>query len=258
MNLLTEGIFDQYKMDAPIQNYGVKEYRAELEKLTQTPNASIEDYVKLRNDVAESYWKAWQHSDSLTKAGAPQQEIAAINIKLFLLTKLQDKCQSYIDRIKKGNANEKNSQVKIQFAAYLASAPTHTIPTSSIPATISIPGSKGYFNNPYFVSGVTNQYAGDPAHYPDWSTPMKAILLAFIETLHQLGKPPLTDMYAGRYGGANINFAVFNPTKTLIWRKYDVGGGSGQNWLYINGTKVNTSHFMQKDQAGRQAMLSGV
>ena len=127
---------------------------------------------------------------------------------------------------------------------------TEQIPESQVPLQISS-GAKGKFQNPYFLSDV-GRYAGDPENFP-WTPHMHKMYTALKDILDKNGIPGFTVAYGStivdsvRQGASLINysnFAVIGANGKLIWRKYDKGGGSGQNWLYINGNKTNTSRFI--------------
>lgn len=138
-----------------------------------------------------------------------------------------------------------------------------TIPVANIPKKLQMsPGSKG-IDNPYWLSG---EYAGHPSGF-NFSTPMKTIYVSLEATLNRHGLT-LDPLYVGRYpiaymaGPAKgpINFVTQTSNLKVTWRKYDVGGGSGQNWLFLNGTKMNTSNFMSLTEPQRDTLLksSGV
>jgi hypothetical protein len=119
------------------------------------------------------------------------------------------------------------------------------IPESKVPEKIS--SGKGKFGNPYFVS-PDKRYAGDPAFFP-FSSPMLIMYYELDEILTTNGFEGLTTMYASSivHGNKNLNnFVVIGAKGKFMWRKYDMGGGSGQNWVYVNGDKMHTSIFLDE------------
>lgn len=126
------------------------------------------------------------------------------------------------------------------------------IPVAQIPKKLQTAPNSGLIDNPYFKSG---EYAGPPSGYK-FSTPMRTIYLSLESTLKRHGLT-LGTLYVGRHGGAGgpINFVTATQGNLFVWRKYDAGGGSGQNWVFLNGRKMNTSAFMNMPEAARDAAL---
>lgn len=125
-------------------------------------------------------------------------------------------------------------------------ASTTTVDLKNIPPKIFTSSAHtNKFENPYFFSTDRN-YAGHPDLYPGWKTNHKqqAKLYELIKTaLVRNGLSPMTDMYSGLHSGTYFNFGITGADGDFVWRKYDAGGGSGQNWVYIDGTKMKTSDF---------------
>jgi hypothetical protein len=129
------------------------------------------------------------------------------------------------------------------------------IPESNVPAQIS--SGKGKFRNPYFLSDV-GRYAGDPVHFP-WTVQMQRMYKTLEDILTKHGLLGFSVIYGSTLVlqssytpialSNNQNFAATNANGKLVWRKYDMGGGSGQNWIYVDGQKMKTSTFIRLSQA---------
>lgn len=126
------------------------------------------------------------------------------------------------------------------------------IPVAQIPKKLGTSPGATNIDNPYFKSG---EYAGPISGYK-FSTPMQRIYLSLEATLRRHGLT-LGTLYVGRHGGAGgpINFVTSAGGNKLVWRKYDAGGASGQNWIYLNGHKMNTSSFIGMTEPQRDAAL---
>ena len=126
------------------------------------------------------------------------------------------------------------------------------IPVAQIPRKIGTSPGATNIDNPYFKSG---EYAGPIAGYK-FSTPMQRVYLSLEATLRRHGLT-LGTLYVGRHGGAGgpINFVTEAGGNKLVWRKYDAGGASGQNWIYLNGHQMKTSYFMNMTEPQRDAAL---
>lgn len=126
------------------------------------------------------------------------------------------------------------------------------IPIAQIPQKVKTSPTSSSIDNPYFKSG---EYAGPPSGYA-FSTPMRTIFVSISATLKRHGLS-LGPLYVGRHGGAKgpINFITATANNKFVWRKYDAGGGSGQNHIYLNGHKMNTSSFMNMSEAARDGAL---
>jgi hypothetical protein len=143
------------------------------------------------------------------------------------------------------------SDTASKYVAQSIDKPTaEQIPEAHVPAQISS-GGKGKFQNPYFLSGV-GRYAGDPENFP-WTPHMQKMYITLRDILNKNNIPGFTIAYGStlvdpvRKGASLLNysnFAIVGAKEKLVWRKYDMGGGSGQNWVYINGEKMNTSRFI--------------
>lgn len=117
----------------------------------------------------------------------------------------------------------------------------------SIPPKVSRAANlKPSLANPYFGRvncKLIRQYAGHPAHYPNWSNDWKRRIIAMDELLTRNGKQGLEMMYAGTFdnGGNRFNFMMIGAGGNFLWRKYDPSPGAGQNDVYLNGKKMKTS-----------------
>ncbi len=128
--------------------------------------------------------------------------------------------------------------------------PRITIPEKDIPAKIRT--GKTSFNNPFF-EGHDDFYAGSPDHF-DWTRQMKNNYIVLKDMLNRMGIPPFETIYASRQNG--MSFAAIAANGDLVWRKYDPSPGAGQNWIYVNGTKLHTSHILSLIQQGDQKQLN--
>ena len=143
-------------------------------------------------------------------------------------------------------------------AAGLSATPNATsatagqIPVAQIPQKLGTSPGATNIDNPYFKGAG---YAGPIAGYK-FSTPMQRIYVSLEATLKRHGLT-LGTLYVGRHGGPTgpINFVTEAGGSKLVWRKYDAGGASGQNWIYLNGHKMNTSSFIQMTEPQRDAAL---
>lgn len=126
------------------------------------------------------------------------------------------------------------------------------IPVAQIPRKLRTGPAGSLIDNPYFKSA---EYAGPPVGYK-FSTPMRTIFVSLESTLRRHGLT-LGTLYVGRHGGVGgpINFVTATANNNIVWRKYDAGGASGQNWLYLNGARMNTSSFIRLTEAQRDAAL---
>jgi hypothetical protein len=118
------------------------------------------------------------------------------------------------------------------------------------PSTIALPtqlsnGGSGKFANPYFLD-PKEHYAGTPALYPNWSkySTSRKNFVKLSTMLTTFGVEDFTKMYSGLHSSSYFNFALIGGKGKFVWRKYDAGGGSGQNWCYINGTKHITTDII--------------
>lgn len=149
--------------------------------------------------------------------------------------------------MKKQSAIKKriNAKIKADAGKVRDSTEPVTIPEDQVPQKLSTTGKNG-FQNPYFLSKV-GRYAGDLDHYPWASAQMVSAYNQLKEILEQHGIAPFTVIYGGlmlNHGSKYANFAAVAGNGKLIWRKYDAGGGSGQNWIIIGGKNMKTSSVL--------------
>lgn len=142
----------------------------------------------------------------------------------------------------------KSGKVDAQIAA------GNTIPADQVPNRISTGSS--WINNPYHIA-ANGQYAGQIGAYP-FSPASKATVDSINDALVRNGIPPLMTLYAGfREKYAQLNcIAVGGKRGEIVWYKYDVGGGSGQNYLYISGTKCSTSSLAHQQPGTQDALIA--
>lgn len=259
LNHIFENIFSQYNVGQDIPNTNISQFKDRIATFRSTyPPGNPDWYVEILQDIKKQISVLQNFQSNLNDPSSPKNIVIATRIKQLqeVYTEFAENSKYvYFDTLR----DSRQKQAKQDFPTYANNTPKHSVRPADVPTEIHIPGEKKQkFTSPYYVSGVTHQYVGSPAHYTEWTTPMKTILMALVKTLKQLNKPPLLEMVAGRYNGGAINFAVYNPSKTLIWRKYDTGGGTGQNWMYINGNKIKTSDFMYSFDEDRMRMLKDV
>lgn len=108
-------------------------------------------------------------------------------------------------------------------------------------------GGKAGTDNPALYSAAHKRFAGRPWDFSWWTSKRLQEYKAFSDLLKRNGKNGFTKMYAGMYHGQYLNFVMIGDDGNFVWRVYDQGGGSGQNWLYINGKKTNASSFDYRD-----------
>lgn len=127
------------------------------------------------------------------------------------------------------------------------------IPAAQIPQYIQTGASK--FANPWHNNVVAGeQYAGHPSAYNFSSVTSKTY--AQLETLLKANGLTLTTMYAGRpKPGVPINFGIITNNGKFVWRKYDMGGASGQNFCLLNGQRYQTSSLIAMPPAQFTALL---
>lgn len=160
----------------------------------------------------------------------------------------QQKQQNAVKRVQNKNT------IAVDFPALKPTAPSITIDPANIPTRIVIPGRGGKgLENPYYLTQGMGT-AGSPFDAP--LHPSQQLILVVIQkTLIKHGVKPLTIMYYGRHTGNEVNFIAVNADRSIVWRKYDAGGGSGQNTLYLNGKEYHTSSFMLGDDQYREDAL---
>jgi hypothetical protein len=178
-----------------------------------------------------------------------------IFFKSMRASELADHARKASEEAKRAAKKDLTTQAKTAIAATATNI--KEIPSAQVPQTIAIPGgSKRGIDNPYW-SKPSRRYAGPPAGAPLHSTQL--LLMHKINTLLQKhGITPLTVAYVGfhQHGSSYLsNFVIMNPSGSVIWRKYDVGGGSGQNWVYLNGQKTQTSNLTERPPQDQDDLL---
>lgn len=162
--------------------------------------------------------------------------------------------QKQIKKLEKQSAQE-------VMAKQAATGGTSTMGTTAI-AAANIPkqiltnptNPRSAVENPYWTNTAKGgAYAGHPTGY-SWSTPIQKLYANIITALKRNGLD-LPVAYVGRPNGVNINFLMLSGHKKFVWRKYDMGGGSGQNWVFLNGEKWKTSDFVALAPAKQDAEL---
>lgn len=136
-------------------------------------------------------------------------------------------------------------------------ASTASIPNPKQLSFTTTAGKTFRMDNPYHKdkSGGKDAFAGHPAHYQSWTSQMAAMYVEIDGILHRNGKPTLSQMHAGRQN--NISFVV-SANDNFVWRKYDPSPGAGQNWVIINGKKMNTSVLINVSAQQQDAMVANV
>lgn len=167
-------------------------------------------------------------------------------IKIFELRR------GYVKKIKKILAEQKKSQrgsASDSFDQYAKKVPKLS-PPSIMPTKIPVKN-KRPINNPWVTANATKQYAGNVFHYPDWSPYWKDQIMQVEDMLNRNNKGGLGMMYASTHdnSGARFNFVITGANGNLTWRKYDPSPGAGQNWIFLNGQKMNTSRLLGMDKA---------
>lgn len=120
-----------------------------------------------------------------------------------------------------------------------------------------ISSGKGKFENPYLLGGTdSDRYIGSPENYKDFSLQMKKQYEELKSILAANGLH-IDTLYASKhvYKGNRFNFAGIGAGGRFVWRKYDPAPGAGQNWVYIDGERLNTSTFLSMPVAKRQKLL---
>ena len=125
-----------------------------------------------------------------------------------------------------------------------SSNPTMLIPAHQVPAKVAI-GSRAGLGCAYHKqdpSTTDGQYAGDPSGYQ--FTPQMAKQFQSLSAILARNNLQFKVLYACRVSGGHINFQVTTGDGKFVWSKYDMGGGSGMNSVFLNGTKMKTSTFL--------------
>jgi hypothetical protein len=154
------------------------------------------------------------------------------------LEALKKKVHKEIIRLEKEETAEKFAAIKPG-----GGIATPLVPESQIPEKITT--GKNKFNNPYF-QGTDNRYAGDPKAF-NWTPQMLKMYTRLDHILTSRGLAGFNMMYAStaRVSNANLsNFALFGAGGKVIWRKYDMGYGSGKNLVYIAGVKYEAANIV--------------
>lgn len=122
-----------------------------------------------------------------------------------------------------------------------------------LPKMLGLPPS---LDNPYYMSGThAAGLAKDVVLAIKMSSTFKKYYLLLSDALERNHLPGFTVMYYGAYGAQAItNFITYAVEGRLVWRKYDVGGGSGQNWLYVDGRQM-VNPFTTNDKAKQDELL---
>lgn len=117
----------------------------------------------------------------------------------------------------------------------------NTIPPNQVPKVIIQGRSK--LTNPYW-NAVDGQYAGDINKYP-FSTQSQTAIQMINTLLRNNNVPELKTLYAGnRSAGSLLNcIGLGGKNDSIVWYKYDAGGGTGQNYVYVCGNKIQTTRL---------------
>jgi hypothetical protein len=124
-----------------------------------------------------------------------------------------------------------------------------------MPEKLELPTASGgtsKITNP--ADNLSKGKVGSPFDMPLHPTQQR-ILMIITKTCLDNNIKPVNTMFFGVYGGSIQNFVAHNDDKSIVWRKYDAGGGSGQNWMFLNGNKIATTSFTETDDAGRLRLL---
>jgi hypothetical protein len=129
--------------------------------------------------------------------------------------------------------------IKKKVASHIASQATEKtfiIPENQIPPKISTVLNKpGKMENPYF-KGDFYRYAGSVNGY-QWTSMYWEYYIFLKEAFERNNIPGFTIIYASTILNKYkcTNFMAYAVDGKFCWKKYDVGGGSGQNNTFING-----------------------
>ena len=175
----------------------------------------------------------------------------------FFLSKLQ-KVRDKIENLTKKENKSRRTAATTSFGPYARATPKISTP-KQIPKQIPIKNRKR-INNPYVTANAAKQYAGHAAHYPHWSPYWKDQITQVEEILKRNNKGGLDMMYASTHqnGGARFNFVITGANGNLTWRKYDPSPGAGANWMYLDGTKINTSSLLSAPPAKQDKMVQSL
>jgi hypothetical protein len=90
----------------------------------------------------------------------------------------------------------------------------------------------------------SDTFTGRPWDYKEWTSNQLSQYSALSKVLEDRGLPGFNKLYAGKLRGKYTNMIVANKGNTFVWRVYDSGPGSGQNWVYIDGEVNKTSSVL--------------
>lgn len=133
-------------------------------------------------------------------------------------------------------------------------------------------GNKKHFENPLYMVGTINHWAGHPDSFTQWTPYMAKMYVQLKEILAANGVPTFQKMYyaekpwhSGRRKGSGLNaiarnFVLIADDGRFVWRNYDSGSdyGAGQNSVYINGTKIATSTLMTGTVGGVRKLMAPI
>ena len=204
-------------------------------------NSVISKASPMLKDI-EKYVRAFSHY--LERTEAVYQKMHHIRMKLRAVEKREKK--------------KRTDTAQGTFDAY-AKTVQQISPPKTIPAKLPVKNRKD-IKNPYTVANARNPYAGHVAHYPHWSKYWKDQIVQIEEILKRNGKGGLGMMYAATHdnGGARFNFVITGANGNLTWRKYDPSPGAGQNWIYLNGKKTNTSSLLSASKAKQDQLVQSL
>ena len=135
------------------------------------------------------------------------------------------------------------------------------------PSTVDMParlpksaGVKPSLKNPAAYPRAAAVYTGHPAHYPNWRSDWKRRLLALEDALVRNGKKGFELMYSGKLGSraSYFNFFIIGGDGNLVWRKYQTSSANGMNWLYVNGTQIQTTVFERMSKEKQDEIISRI
>ena len=207
------------------------------------------DYVKALNNKITSLSKEKEHiSDQILKMGvihgtpATHPEYAA---KMNKLTKKRDTILTKIAQAKKDKLMLKNADVFKILDTHKAEADRNRFsPSIPNPTKLAMSqGGKALVENPTHSGNATQVFWGRPWDFPWWTDKRLQEYKNYSKLLERNNKSGFTRMYAAIYHGQYLNFVMIGDDGNFVWRVYDVGGGSGQNWIFANGNKTQASIF---------------
>jgi len=158
--------------------------------------------------------------------------------------------------VKRANKARRNDAGQA-FGPYAAAAPKMA-PPKIMPTKLPVAGARRRpIDNPYNTPNAKKKYAGHVAHYPHWSDYWKDQIMQVEDMLKRNGKGGLTTMYASTHdnGGGRFNFVITGANGNLTWRKYDPSPGAGQNWVILDGEKMNMSSLLSANKDKQDKMI---